>query len=338
MVRFLTGSKWLELDAGGTIPVGTDRYARAGKNGDIFLISSQAYDDLDKNLTALRRKELFSWQPDQVKDFQIKWKTGGGLEMVRQGDTSMWKSKTQPDLKISEDKVDNLLEGLHWLRAADFLAKNAMSAAPDIDVKFELKDGKTAELRLALPGPGIKQAIASSSELDCPVLLSTYFLSNIPRTADSLVDRSLLSSNPSDIKKITWKTAASSGGLVRMEGENWGRVEGAGRGETPQELMAGRQFPGLRAYRGVFGARSVCGQTGPVRAKLRSIRGRFRKKELAYLEGFRPQEHRPRRGLTGKGRLGRGGGRKAAGHAAHSRLAWTDEPCQKWRAKSGRKK
>lgn len=227
VVRFLTGSKWLELDAGGKIPVGTDRYARAGKDGEIFLISSQAYDDLNKNLTDLRKKELFSWQPDQVKDFQIKWKTGGGLEMVRQGGTGMWKSKTQPDLKISEDKVDNLLEGLHWLRAADFLAKGAMPAAPDIDVKFGLKDGKTAELRVALPGPGIKQAIASSSELDCPVLLSTYFLSNIPHSADSLVDRSLLSSNPSDIKKITWKTAASSGHLVRLEGDNWERVEGA---------------------------------------------------------------------------------------------------------------
>jgi hypothetical protein len=227
VVRFLSGSQWLELDAGAQNPVGRDRYAMAGKGGEVFMITSQAYDDLNKSLTDLRRKELFSWKPDEVKAIRITWKNGDKLDLARQGDTSIWKSANQPGLKISGDKVDNLLEGLHWLRAANFLPNTAMPSSPDVTVTFQLNDGKTPALRVVLPAAGQKQATATSSEFPCPVLLSTYILSSIPHTAESLVDRSLLSSNTSDIKKITWKTANSSGDLVRMGNDKWGRVAGA---------------------------------------------------------------------------------------------------------------
>ncbi len=227
VVRFLTAGKWLELDAGAKNPVGTDRYARAGKSGEIFDISSQAYDDLNKNLTALRRKELFSWKPGQVKAFQITWKNGDQVAVARQGDTGLWKSKTQPQLKISSDKVDNFLEGLHWLRAANFPPESAKPTSPDIAVNIELRGGKTAQLQAQLPGPGEKQALATSSELPWPVLLPTYFLSSLPHTVDALVDKSLLSSRPSDIKKISWKTQGTSAELARMANNHWGIVEGA---------------------------------------------------------------------------------------------------------------
>ncbi len=232
VVRFLTGDKWHELETGAKNPVATDRYAMADKNGEVFLISSQAYDDLNKNLTDLRRKELFSWKPGQVKAFEISWRNGDEVDIVRQGDTGLWKSKSQPKLELSIDKVANLLEGLHWLRASDFLAKGAMPATPDVDVKVQLKDGKTAELKVALPAPGQKQAIATSSELQSPVLLSTYFLSSIPHSADALVDRALVSSVPSEINKITWKTPNGSGDLVRKGTDNWGSVEGKAAPKT----------------------------------------------------------------------------------------------------------
>ena len=311
VVRFLTDGKWLELEAGGKNPAETGRYAMAGKNGEVFLISSQAYDDLNKSLTDLRRKELFSWQPQQVRAFHIKWANGDQLDIVRQGGTSIWKSKSRPDLKISADKVDSLLQGLHWLRASNFLAKDATPPSPDVDVAFQLKDGKTAELKIALPGPGGKQAFATSSEIDCPVVLSTYFLSAIPHSADSLVDRSLISSEASDIKKISWKTANGAGDLVRMGGESWGRVVGAA---APKALKASWPVEDLlaflhtaRIYRRVLAPRW---QTAAGRSHLDSIRRCVRKKEFARLERFRPYEPRPRRCMAGKGRLAHGGAGK----------------------------
>ena len=245
VVRFLAGAKWLELDAGAQNPSQTDRYAMAGKNGEVFLISSQAYDDLNKSLTDLRGKELFSWGPGQVKALQIKWRDGARLDIEREGDTSLWKSKSQPELKIAADKVDSLLEGLHWLRATDFLAKGAMPPSPDVDVKLQLKDGSTPELKVALPAPGKKQAVATSSEVQCPVLLSTYFLSSIPHTADSLVDRSLVSTNTSHIKKLAWKTDDSSGDLVRIDSDKWGKADTA---SAPKALENSWLVENLLAY------------------------------------------------------------------------------------------
>lgn len=219
--------KWFELQAGAKNPVKTGRYAMAGKNGEVFLISNQAYDDLNKSLTDLRRKELFTWQPGQVKAFQITWSNGDRVDLVRQGDTSIWKSKSKPDIKISADKVDNLLDGLHWLRASNFLAKDAMPSSPEVDVTFELKDGKTPELKVAPVKPGEKQTVATSSQVQCPVLLPTYFISSIPHSAQALVDRSLVSAKASDVKKFTWKTTVGSGNLVRINSDTWGRVEGS---------------------------------------------------------------------------------------------------------------
>ncbi|MGC9196510.1 MAG: DUF4340 domain-containing protein [Syntrophobacteraceae bacterium] len=232
-VRFFSAGKWFELETGAKSPVGSDRYARVGKSGEVFMISSQAYDDLDKNLTDLRRKELFTWAPQQVKAFQITWRNGDQVDLAREGDTGIWKSKTKPQLKINSDKVDNLLQGLHWLRATNFVPKAAMSATPDVDVKLELKDGKTPELKVSLPAAGAKQAFATSSELPGPVLLPTYFLSSIPHSADSLVDRSLLSLESSSINRISWKTTTSGGTLVRMKNKNWGNVVG---GASPKPI------------------------------------------------------------------------------------------------------
>jgi hypothetical protein len=228
IVRFFCAGKWLDLETGAKSPVGTDRYARVGKSGEVFMISSQAYDDLNKNLTDLRRKELFTWAPEQVKSLQIKWRNGDQVDLLRQGDTGIWKSSTQPQLKINSDKVDNLLQGLHWLRATNFVPAAAMPATPDLEVKLELKDGKTPELKVALPAPGARQAFATSSELPDPVVLSTYFLSSVPHSADSLVDRSLLSLESSNINKILWKTATGGGTLVRMKNNSWGIVAGSG--------------------------------------------------------------------------------------------------------------
>ncbi len=226
-VRFFSSGKWFDLETGAKSPVGTDRYARVGKNGKVFMISSQAYDDLDKNLTDLRRKELFTWAPEQIKSFQILWRNGDQVDIARQGDTGIWKSATQPQLKINSDKVANLLQGLHWLRATNFVPKAAMPATSDLDIKLELKDGKTRELKVYLPTAGAKQAFATSSELPDPVVIPTYFLSSVPHSADSLVERCLLSMESSNINKISWKTENGSGTLVRMNATSWGQVVGS---------------------------------------------------------------------------------------------------------------
>ncbi len=84
------------------------------------MISNATYDALNKSLKDLRRKELFTWQPDQVSAVDVKWRNGEGFSLERQGGTKQWKSANQPDLEIKARKVQNLLDELHWLQGCGF--------------------------------------------------------------------------------------------------------------------------------------------------------------------------------------------------------------------------
>ena len=88
-VRLLVGSDWLDLCVGGQNPAETARYARVGQGGDIFMISSATYGALNKTLRDLRRKELFSWQPYEVSEVDVKWQGEDEFSLERQGGAKM---------------------------------------------------------------------------------------------------------------------------------------------------------------------------------------------------------------------------------------------------------
>ena len=229
VIRLLAGSGWLELKMGGKNPAETSRYATTGEGGDVFMISSSTYDTLNTSLKDLRKKELFAWQPDQVNTVDVKWRSGEELSLEQQGGPTEWKSANQPDVKIKADKVRNLLDELHWLRAVDFEEKTEKDAMPSgalVDVKLKLKDGQTSELKVADPDQAKKQAVAASSEIEGPVSIASHILSSIPKSAASLADRSLISADAADIREITWQTENGSGNLVWMDQNRWGSKEG----------------------------------------------------------------------------------------------------------------
>ncbi len=144
------------------------------------MMSSATYDALNKGLRDLRRKELFTWQPDQVSAVDVKWRSGDGFSLERQGGAKQWKSANQPGLEIKARKVQNLLDELHWLRAVDFVEKDAMPSSAQVEIRLKLKDGQTSELKVADPDQAKKQAIAASSEIEGPVLVASHILSLDP--------------------------------------------------------------------------------------------------------------------------------------------------------------
>ncbi|MGA2027581.1 MAG: DUF4340 domain-containing protein, partial [Syntrophobacteraceae bacterium] len=161
-VRVLAGSNWIELRIGGKNPAETSRYAKAGESGDVFMMSGSTYNGLNKGLKDLRRKDLFTWQPDQVHAVDVKWLSGDEFSFERQGSAKQWKSSTQPGLEIKAGKVQSLLDELHLLRAVDFVEKDAMPSSAQVEVTLHLKDGQTSELKIADSDQAKKQAIAAS--------------------------------------------------------------------------------------------------------------------------------------------------------------------------------
>ena len=242
VIRFLSGTQWLELQAGQKNPSETSRYAKTGDNADVFMISSATYDALNVSLKNLRRKELFAWQTDQVRAVDVKWQGGEGLSLERQGGEKQWKYVNQPDIEIKARKIQNLLDELHWLRAVDFLAKDAMPSSAQVEIRLHLKDGQTSELKIADAGQAKKQAIAYSSEIEGPVLVPSHILEAIPHSVVSLADRSLISAEPADIREIAWKTDSGAGNLVWMNENTWGEKEGSAAPRAVEKPWAVRSF------------------------------------------------------------------------------------------------
>lgn len=241
-VRLLAGGDWLELRIGGKNPAETSRYAQAGESGDVFMMSGSTYDALNKGLKDLRRKDLFTWQPDQVHAVDVKWRGGDEFSLGRQGGAKQWKSATQPGLEIKARKVQSLLDELHWMRAVDFVEKDAMPSSAQVEISLHLKDGQTSELKIADADQAKKQAIAACSEIQGPVLVPSHILESIPRSVVSLADRSLISAETEDIREIAWKTDNGGGNLVWMDENTWGEKEGSAAPKAVEKAWAVRSF------------------------------------------------------------------------------------------------
>ncbi len=332
VIRLLEGSDWLELRIGGKNPAETSRYAKAGEGGDVFMMSSATYDALNLGLRELRRKDLFTWQPDQVSALDVKWRSGEGFSLDRQGGAKQWKSASRPELEIKATKVQNLLDELHWLRAADFVEKDAMPSSAQVEIKLHLKDGQTSELKIADPGQGKKPAIATSSEIEGPVLVASQILDSIPRSVNSLADRSLISAEAADIREITWKTDNGGGNLIWMAVNTWGEKEGSAAPRAVEKPWTVRSF--LACIESVEYIEAVEPGANQPEATPNSVRfvDVFGKKRLACLGRIFLRKYRPRNCLDAKRRCGSRGEDKTRGRATAQRVTGPNERGHKGKA------
>ncbi len=223
-VRLHAGDQWLELLVGEQNPTGDSRYAKLASAPDIFLIPQGNWNVLNKTVKDLRKKELFSWQTSEVVGMDVGWQSGEKYRMERGPENREWQAVGKPELKLKTSKVENVLDQLHWMRATDFLDDGAAPAPPLVEVTLQLKNGRTAQLKLGEADPKTKQAVASSSEISVPVRVAGFVTNEIPKSADSLVDRSLIASDVTDIRKVQWKTEGDEGVLTWMDQENWGTM------------------------------------------------------------------------------------------------------------------
>jgi hypothetical protein len=241
VIRLLSGGEWFELQVGAKTPTESSRYARTGNGSDVFMMSGVACDDLNKGLKDLRTKELFGWLPDQVGAVEVKWRSGEGLDLERQAGAEQWKCVTQPEVVIKAKKVQDLLDEVHWLRAVDFIGQDAMPPDAEVEVKVKLKDGRTADLKVAAPDQAKKRALATSSEIG-PVLIASHILEAIPKSAASLADRSLISLDAADIVQVTFKAGDEGGNLVRLDSKTWGTKEGEASAKPVEDSLQVRRF------------------------------------------------------------------------------------------------
>lgn len=238
-IRFQTADQWLELSMGEKTPVGSGRYANLGEKKDVLLVAEGNWSVLNKGLNELRRRELFTFQPEDVIGIEVAWQDGSIVSVAKQPEANTWKAPDQPDMKIKKSKVDNVIEQVHWLRAQSFQeneVKNLDSYGlnpPYVTIKLRLRGDLSTELMMADKQKQDKQVSAVSSELSSVVQIDASVLTDLPKSPQALEDRSLLGDKSESFKQVKWRMGDSSAHVVRIDENKWGLK----KGETESEPL-----------------------------------------------------------------------------------------------------
>jgi hypothetical protein len=231
-ISFLAGEQKLELVVGDKNPIGDGYYAKTADRTRVFLIAQGNYTVLNKGLDELRRRQLFSFQLEDVAAVHLAWRDGRSIAVEIDSNDKEWKAPTAPEIKIKKSKVDNVIEQIHWMRAKGFLEEGPGNPAlhglesPLVAVTMRLKSGETATLKLAGKKKDEKQVAAISSQLPAVVEVSATILDDLPKDLLVLQDRSLLGFKSEEVKQVIWTKSDYRGHAVQLDENRWGIKKG----------------------------------------------------------------------------------------------------------------
>lgn len=220
-------------------PTGDGYYAKISDKSDIFLISEGVWGVLDKGLDELRRRELCAFEPESVVALSVAWKDGHNVSVERKNLHEPWESTNHPAIKISGEKVGNVLDQLRWLRAKKFIENKADNfaanglAPPQATVTVQLTEGRSVELLLGEKESDAEEVTAASSELPAVVTIPADILENMPNSIGALQDRSLLSLKSDEVTGVKWHLGDARGDVVRTDVNKWGWFT---EGQDPHEM------------------------------------------------------------------------------------------------------
>lgn len=244
-VGMLVGDQWQEILFGDSNPTGDARYAKTATKPNVFLVAANSFNEVNKNLKDLRKKELFAFLPEDVAGLVIA-RTGSSKLSVETGDEGRtWKSPDAPEVRIKTAKVANVIEQIRYLRATAFLENEPQNLAahglepPAVTVGIRLRDGRTVELKLGSVDEVKRQVAALGSELPAVVEVSAGILKDIPKDVQGLEDRSVASIDWDGVTQVKWRKGDASGHVVRLGKNRWGMKKDGGPGKDagqPQEF------------------------------------------------------------------------------------------------------
>jgi Domain of unknown function (DUF4340) len=133
---------------------GTDEvYVALDSGGTVYTVPESVLKGLDKNLTALRDKQLLSFAPKQVAKLQISHTPNDSVVIIK-GAKEEWTEAASKTSAIQQRAVDDYLTALGALRAKAFVEdepkeiKKYGLAPPSLKVSLEDKDGKSLQTLL----------------------------------------------------------------------------------------------------------------------------------------------------------------------------------------------
>ncbi len=230
MVEFSAGGKARQLSVGHATPGKQGYYALTDQTKDLVIIRGVDKEALDRPLSALRDKTLFSFSSAKVR--AVKIRLDSHQVELEKTPPDAWKWRGREGFKVRADRVESLLRRLDMARIQDFAAESPNAkelaafglAKPSGVITLE-EDKRTETLFM---GASQKQGLYARKGKTGPVFLVEERLrQNLEQTLASLEDRRLWSGESARVQKVTWGPPGKTWTAVKEE-KSW-RLTGPGQ-------------------------------------------------------------------------------------------------------------
>jgi Domain of unknown function (DUF4340) len=206
-------------------------YAMRTGESSVLLLPDEVWNQVPKNVAALRNKSVVEVERDKVAKLEIE-SAKGSVTVAR--DNNQWKIVAPQALAADQVEVGAVLTKLNDLRAQGFLSDDATGIArylakPDVRVALTDQAGATTTVLLASSPEkrgGTPSAYAGVAGKGPVTLVDAKALDDLGRSANDLRDRRLLGGfELRDVKRVRLQAGAQSVVLERTSDTAWRMLE-----------------------------------------------------------------------------------------------------------------
>jgi len=235
VVRFRSGETWHRIRFGSKNPTGESHYAAKGDENAVFLLAAGSVNALSKGPDELRRRDLLTFEDEEIRSLSVSWADGHRLTLVRdEKDKDMWRCPEEPERRVKRTKVDHFLNRIRWARAKTFLDLPAedfqvwSGEAPDVHVIVQGGDGPSREVKIGRKKDDSETYVAWSSQMSSLVTVDGSILKDLPKTVRDVEDRSVAALDSKNVTQVHYRIRGDKGELVLQDDGTWAHVRADG--------------------------------------------------------------------------------------------------------------
>jgi hypothetical protein len=200
------GDRTHQLRFGHKVPGDQNIYAQKDTEPRVLLVRITDKETLDRSLTALRSKNIFTVSPEHVTEIRL---TRNEERLILQKTSpSEWSPGEHLKTKLRTDRINALLGQLTGAKAQEFVAEKAddlkkYGLAPSPALRLTLLTGKQEETLLLGSKQG-ERYYAQISGTAPIILVDKSLVDRLPSSYDTLEDRRLWVGQEAEVQKVIW--------------------------------------------------------------------------------------------------------------------------------------
>ncbi len=233
-VSFIGKGEQHRLALGEAVPASQGYYARKDDVPGVFIIATGARDSLNQQLFALRDRNLWAFNPDQVESLRIR-NDQNQVDLVK-GNGNTWSWVGRPGIRLSSPRMEQLLRELSGAQVTEFPAAppldlQAAGLAPRAGMEVTVSSPQGAEsLYLGAQTPnGVYARVGAQGPV---IIVARNLPEKIQRGLANLEDRRLWTGLIPEVGQVAWGPPGQTW-TARREPEGW-KISGPNRAEVKE--------------------------------------------------------------------------------------------------------